>query len=128
MTDDHAPPHANPHSNLCSNPLIRHGPPLPQTRTSRTDDAPINYFDADFEERERCWRQDRQETTYYVPLAQDEEQGVHESENEMPYAHRRYRHYEDAAWLECVAFWVLTCVIVMAAVSAAAFLWILVTQ
>jgi hypothetical protein len=66
---------------------------------------------------------------YYIPLAQDEEQkGVHEREHEVIYAHRRYRYDEDAAWLGCVTFWVLTCVIVMAAVSGAAFLWILVTQ
>jgi hypothetical protein len=65
---------------------------------------------------------------YYVPLAQDEEQGVHEREHEVIYAHRRYRYDEDAAWFGCVAFWVLTCAIVVTVVSAAAFLGTLVTQ
>jgi hypothetical protein len=116
MTDDHAPPHANP--------VIYSDNSTPQICTPRAEDAPINYFDEEFEARERCWRVQAR----YVAVAQDEERGGYERENGGRHVCGRYRRDESVTLVWCVGFWVLTCMVIVAVVAAAALMWILVTQ
>jgi hypothetical protein len=118
------------------NPLIYHRPPPPRADPPRADDAPMHYFDAEFEEQDRSWR-DEEVQSEYVTLAQADEHGVEDREDEVIYTcrscrRRRRRGPGDGTITdECVGWMgmsLLACIVVTAFAVASVLVWVLVTQ
>lgn len=115
-----------------TNPLITHARPPPPRGPPRTDDAPINYYDDEFDSEETRWRDSR---SGRVPRARDEEGGFRTPTSQPCWRHRRDiwddMNWDDMNWndrIRCMSVLLLFCVFVLAISGAAAIIWILVVQ
>jgi hypothetical protein len=112
-----------------------YNPPQSKRATSRSDDAPLHYFDDEFEEQERRWRESRP-LLRHVPPPLDEEGEQAEQDDSVQNLrisryNRRSGNREDINlndWVGWISIWLLTCLAVVVVGTAGVLIWILVTQ
>jgi hypothetical protein len=112
-----------------TDPYIYHSLTVPHTRPPRTDDAPMMYYDDDFEEQEQRWR-DSRPLLGHMPPGRDEESGMRTPIRPV-FRRRRRCWWEDINfddWIGYISIWLLFCMVVMSLAGAVAIAWMLVVQ